>query len=86
MYLHHTCSSDEDDFVDALLYLSNKSQMLEDSATTHSPVKLQWFTKTGEGYKFIITDMVNITVPDQSEYSFQFKKLNVSRKTMSNQI
>ncbi len=49
--------------------------MLQDCANSHTPVKLQRFTKTTEGDKLIINDMVKITIPDQSEYCFQFKSM-----------
>ena len=61
--------------VDALLYSATKRQMLQDCANSHTPVKLQRFTKTTEGDKLIINDMVKITIPDQSEYCFQFKSM-----------
>ena len=56
----------KDELVDALLYSPNKRRMLQDSAASHTPIKLQRFTKMAEGDKVIINDMVNITVPDQS--------------------
>jgi hypothetical protein len=52
--------------------------MLQDSATSHTPIKLQQFTKTTQGDNVIINDMVKITVPDQSEYCFQFKNVEDS--------
>ena len=57
--------------------------MLQDSATSHTPIKLQRFTKTAKGDKVIINDMVNITVPDQSVYCFQLKNLEDSLKMLT---
>ena len=57
--------------------------MLQSSANSHTPIKLQRFTKTAQGDKIIINDMANITTPDQSEYCFQFKNLEDSLKILT---
>lgn len=48
-----------------------------DSEKCRTPVKIQWFTHTSDGEKVII-NMTTISVPSQTEYSFQFKE-SISR-------
>ncbi|KAK3746515.1 hypothetical protein QZH41_007955 [Actinostola sp. cb2023] len=57
---------------DALLYSPNKRPLLMDSEESHTPLKIKCFTYTPDK-KLIINDMTNLTLPDQTEYSFQFK-------------
>ena len=45
-----------------------------DSEKCRTPVKIQLFTFTSDGEKIIINDMTKISVPGQTEYSFQFKE------------
>ena len=59
---------------EALLYSKNKRPLLSDSEHSHTPVKIQRYTHTTDGEKMIINDMTMISVPDQTEYSFQFKE------------
>ena len=44
-----------------------------DSEKCRTPVKIQRFTYTSDGEKIIINDMTKISVPGQTQYSFQFK-------------
>ena len=53
----------KDELIDSLLYSPNKNGMLQISANSHTPIKLQWFTKTARGDKIIINDIANITTP-----------------------
>ena len=57
---------------DALLYSKQKHKLLSDSQKSHTPVKIQRFTHTSDGKKLIINDITKISVPDQTEYSFQY--------------
>lgn len=59
---------------EALLHSKNKRPLLTDSEQSRTPVKIQRYTLTTDGAKVIINDMTRISVPDQSEYSFQFKE------------
>ena len=45
-----------------------------DSEKCRTPVKIQRFTYTSDGEKIIINDMTKISVPGQTEYSFQFRE------------
>ena len=56
---------------DALLYSKQKHKLLSDSQKSHTLVKIQQFTHTSDGKKLIINDITKISVPDQTEYSFQ---------------
>lgn len=56
---------------DALLYSKQKHKLLSDSQKSHTLVKIQRFTHTSDGKKLIINDITKISVPDQTEYSFQ---------------
>lgn len=57
---------------DALLYSKQKHKLLSDSQKSHTLVKIQRFTHTSDGKKLIINDITKISVPDQTEYSFQY--------------
>lgn len=57
---------------DALLYSKQKHKLLSDSQKSHTPVKIQRFTHASDGKKLIINDITKISVPDQTEYSFQY--------------
>ena len=59
---------------EALLYSKHKRPLLVDSEKCRTPVKIQRFTYTSDGEKIIINDMTKISVPGQTEYSFQFKE------------
>ena len=65
----------EDENINALLYSRNKRQLLSDSEQSHTPVKIQKFTKTETGDKIIINDMTKLCTPDQTEYGFQFENI-----------
>lgn len=60
---------------EALLYSRAKRRILENSETSRTPIKIQRFTFTDDAKKIIINDMTKLSVPDQSEYCFQFKEL-----------
>lgn len=66
----------ENETIDALLYSKNKRPLLSDSVTSHTPLKIQRFTKTSDGQKLIINDMTKVSIANQSEYSFQYKPLD----------
>ena len=72
-----------DETVEALLYSKHKRPLLQDSANCRTPAKIQRFTCTADGEKVIINDMTKISVPDHSEYSFQFVETNGSTKILS---
>ena len=57
---------------DALRYPKQKHKLLSDSQKSHTPVKIQRLTHTSDGKKLIINDITKISVPDQTEYSFQY--------------
>ena len=57
---------------DALLYSKQKHKLLSDSQKSHTLVKIQRFMHTSDGKKLIINDITKISVPDQTEYSFQY--------------
>ena len=63
---------------DALLYSKQKQKLLSDSQKSHTPVKIQRFTQTSDGKKLIINDITKISVPDQTEYSFQYSQDTVA--------
>ena len=65
----------EDKNMDALLYSKNKRQLLMDSKQSHTPLKIQKFTKSATADKIIINDMTKLSMPDQTEYTFQFEKI-----------
>jgi hypothetical protein len=58
----------EDENINALLYSRNKRQLLSDSEQSHTPLKIQKFTKTETGDKIIINDMTKL-------YGFQFENI-----------
>ena len=45
-----------------------------DSKKCRMPVKIQRVTYTSDGEKIIMNDMTKISVPGQTEHSFQFKE------------
>ena len=60
---------------DALLYSKHKRPLLENSEDCHTPVKIQRFTCTQARNKVIINDKTQISVPDRSEFSFQYVEI-----------
>lgn len=68
----------ENECQDALLYSKQKQKLLSDSQKSHTPVKVQRFTHTSDGKKLIINDITKISVPDQTEYSFQYSQDTVA--------
>lgn len=66
---------------EALLYSKHKRPLLVDSEKCRTPVKIQRFTYTSDGEKIIINDMTKISVPGQTEYSFQFKESVMPSRT-----
>ena len=69
----------EESNMEALLYSKSKRQLLVDSANSHTPLKIQKYTKSVDGEKLIINDMTRISTPDQTEYAFQFKEIEDKR-------
>ena len=49
------------------------------SENSHTPLKIQKYTRSADGQKVIINDMTRISTPDQTEYDFQFKEIEDSR-------
>lgn len=69
-------TSDDGPPKDALLYSKHKRPLLKNSEDCHTPVKIQHFTYTDDGSnKVIINDKTQISVPDQTEYCFQYKEM-----------
>ena len=56
---------------------------MENSAKCRTPVKIQRYTYTTDGQKISINDMCHISVPSQTEYSFQFQDLDKPVRTVS---
>ena len=50
-----------------------------DSENSHTPLKIQKYTRSADGQEVIINDMTNISTLDQTEYGFQFKQIEDSR-------
>ena len=71
----------ETDTIEALLYSKNKRPLLVDSANSHTPLKIQRFTKSSDGKKLIINEMTRVGIANQGEYTFQYKELGF--KTLS---
>ena len=69
--------------VQALLYANKKRPILADSARSHTPIKIQRFTKTADGEKVIINEMTKVGIAQQGDYSFQFEELDNSLKILS---
>jgi hypothetical protein len=59
-------------FEDVLCFSKAKHRLLIKSETSHTPVKINRFTKTDDGSKLIINNMTSVSVADQAEYSFQY--------------
>ena len=59
--------------VEGLLYLSAKQLLLAESERSQTPIKIQKFMHTSDGYKVIVNDMTKIFEPEQTEYSCQFR-------------
>jgi len=66
---------------EALLYSLAKRPLLIESESTRTPVKLKNFTFTQDKSKIVINDMTNISIPRQSEYSFQFADIRSPENT-----
>jgi hypothetical protein len=60
----------ESDTIEALLYAKTKRPLLVDSVNSHTPLKIQRFTKSSDGKKIIINGIAK-----QGEYTFQYKEL-----------
>lgn len=60
---------------EALLYSPAKRTLLEQSQTSHTPVKILNFTHTDDKEKLVINDMTNITTPEKHEYNFQYGQI-----------
>ena len=58
----------------SLIYSKSKRKLLADRGIARTPVKLQRFTYTSDGSKVIVNDMTEISSPQPTEYSFQFKE------------
>ena len=69
----------EESNVEALLYSKTKRQLLMSSENSHTPLKIQKYTRSADGQKVIINDTTRISTPDQTEYDFQFKEIEDSR-------
>ena len=64
---------------EALLYSKQKHKLLSDSQKSDTPVKIKRFTHTSHGKKVIISDITNtVSVPDQTECSFQYSEETVT--------
>ena len=64
---------------EALLYSKQKHKLLSDSQKSDTPVKIKRFTHTSDGKKVIISDITNtVSVPDQTECSFQYSEETVT--------
>lgn len=61
-----------EDKQEALLYSPHKRSLFLESERCRTPIKLQKFTYTDDEKKLIINDMTIVSVPKQSEYSFQY--------------
>ena len=44
-----------------------------DSEKSHTPLKIYKYSRSADGQK-VINDMTKISMPDQTEYAFQFKE------------
>ena len=58
------------DTIEALLYSKNKHLLLVDSANSHTPLKIQRFTKSSDGKKLIINEMTRVGIANQGEYTW----------------
>ena len=63
----------EDSTKDALLYSRSKRPLLCECENKRSPIKIQRFTYTDDGQKFVINDMTKLAQPLPTEYEFQFE-------------
>ena len=59
-------------------YCLHKLAYISDSQKSHTPVKIQRLTHTSDDKKLIINDITKISVPDQTEYSFQYSEGTVA--------
>ena len=69
-----TIQTSQQEIKEALLYSSGKRGILSKSGESRTPVKIQNYIFTADGKKLIINDMCKLSVPDQSEYAFQFNE------------
>jgi hypothetical protein len=63
-----------------LLYANRKRPIFADSARSHTPIKIQRFTKTWDGKKVIINEMTKVAIAQQGDYSFQFQELDTLQR------
>ena len=66
----------ESDTIEALLYAKTKRPLLVDSVNSHTPLKIQRFTKSSDGEKLIINDLTKVGIAKQGEYTFRYKELD----------
>ena len=57
-----------------LIHSKSKRKLLADRGIARTPVKLQRFTYMSDGSKVTINNMTEISSPQPTEYSFQFKE------------
>ena len=64
--------TEEDDLQDVLCYSKAKRVLLMTSMNSRTPVRIDRFAKSQDGLKVIINDMTSVSIPNQTEYSFQY--------------
>ena len=66
----------ETDTIEAICIPKTNTPLLVNSANSHTPLKIQRFTKSSDGKKLIINEMTRVGIANQGEYTFQYKELS----------
>ena len=59
---------------EGLVYSKSKMPLLVESEKSRTPVKIQKCSYTSDGKKFIVNDITEVSVPNPTDYSFQFNE------------
>ena len=63
---------------EVLLYSPPKRSLLLENEKSRRPIKVSCLTSTHDRKKLIINDMIKVSFPDSSEYSFQFEDVHLT--------
>lgn len=59
---------------EGLVYSKGKRPLLAESEKSRTPVKIKRCSYTSDGKKFIVNDITEVSVPNPTDYSFQFNE------------
>ena len=82
-YASFTLQTLATDTKEALIYSKHKRQLFSQSQTNRTPIKLTDFTFTENREKIVVNDMTFVSVPQPSEYAFQYSEIKTAEEEPS---